>query len=529
MLLILSCVCPFSGGVSSDLRKGMEAFEACDPSTAMEYINAALENDAKDAQAYFYRGRVNYDTGNFQTAVEDFTVAINLESEFPEAYYYRGQCYEKLGEADLAEKDFHSALGGLNEKIEADPQEAEWYYWRGNVHVYGFDDGEAGLEDYNEAIKLDPEFGDAYNRRGNVYDFAMEDWQTALNDFNTVLELEANCHDIAYAHNYIGHIKDMELDDRDGAREQFLLAIEADPYLQFPHYNLGLFLLEDGDYEEAISTFDQAIKLDPRYAQAYNDRGVAHGRIGDKEAAIANYTKAIEFSPDWALPYKNRGLNYYDMGEYEMARTDFSHFLQLEPENVSIINELGRTYMKLNNLQSAKAEFTRAIQIDSTYHWAFYNRGLVNEDLGDTSSAITDFNQFLSIYSKEDEYSAYAKEYLQTNTTTGPTITELFFAKAVDENNNPIDISTVFPSDTTMVYAFATYAGMTDGVSCESVWNLDDEEFARSSFTWELGASGTTWIANAYNNTGVPLVAGIYRWDLYCDSSLLISGTFIKE
>ncbi len=70
---------------------------------------------------------------------------------------------------------------------------------------------------------------------------------------------------------------------------------------------------------------------------------------------------------------------------------------------------------------------------------------------------------------------------------------------------------------------------MIDGTSCESVWSVDDEEFARSPFTWELGASGTTWVANAYNNTGVPLVAGTYRWDLLCDSTLIVTGTFIKQ
>jgi tetratricopeptide (TPR) repeat protein len=529
MLLILSCICPFSGGISSDLRKGIEAFEACDPSLAMEHINTALESDSKDAQAYFYRGRVNYYTGKFQDAIEDLTVAISLRTEYPEASYYRGLCYEKLGNTDLAEEDFQSALDGFNDKIEQDAREAEWYLWRGNVHVYGFDDDEAGLDDYKQAIELDPEFAEAYNRRGNVFDYALEDWEAALDDFNTVLELDANCHDLAYALNYIGHIKDTELNDREGAIEQFLLAIETDPYLPYPYHNLGVYRLDDGEYEKAISYFNEAIELDPRYASAFNDRGVAYGRSGDIESAIAEYSKAIEISPDWALPLNNRGLNYYDTEEYELARADFIQLLILEPEDVEVMNDLGRTYRKLNDLESAKAEFTRAIQIDVSYHWPYYNRGLINDDLGDTASAIADFNQFLSLYQEEDEYSSYAKEYILKNTITGPTVTQLLFAKDIDENNTPINISNTFSSDTTIIYAFATYAGMIDGASCESVWSIDDEEFVRNTFTWELGASGTTWVANVHNNTGEPLVAGTYRWDLYCDASLIINGTFIKE
>ena len=88
MLFILACACPFRSLGSSDLRKGIEAYEACDPMTAKDFLDTVLENDEKDAEAYYYRGLVNYTIGNFQEAIEDLTVVINLESDNPEAFFY---------------------------------------------------------------------------------------------------------------------------------------------------------------------------------------------------------------------------------------------------------------------------------------------------------------------------------------------------------------------------------------------------------------------------------------------------------
>jgi hypothetical protein len=149
--------------------------------------------------------------------------------------------------------------------------------------------------------------------------------------------------------------------------------------------------------------------------------------------------------------------------------------------------------------------------------------------LGDIESAVADFTHFLALYEEEDEHSAYAREYIQANTITGPKVTNLFFAKDIDENNEPVNVSDTFSSDTTMVYAFITYAGMTDGAPCESVWLIDEEEYSRTPFEWQLGSSGTSWITNTYKESGGPLESGTYRWELYVNSTLLASGEFIKE
>lgn len=109
----------------------------------------------------------------------------------------------------------------------------------------------------------------------------------------------------------------------------------------------------------------------------------------------------------------------------------------------------------------------------------------------------------------------------------GPSFSDLLFAAAVTDDGEPVDVSTEFPGETTIVYAFASYEGMSDGAQCESVWYLGGEEALRNAFDWALGESGTTWIANVSNDDG--LASGRYDWELYVEGELAVTGSFVVE
>lgn len=49
-----------------------------------------------------------------------------------------------------------------------------------------------------------------------------------------------------------------------------------------------------GQWEKAITAYDEAIKAAPGDAELWNDRGVALYRLGRYESAIENYRKALK-------------------------------------------------------------------------------------------------------------------------------------------------------------------------------------------------------------------------------------------
>lgn len=102
---------------------------------------------------------------------------------------------------------------------------------------------------------------------------------------------------------------------------------------------------------------------------------------------------------------------------------------------------------------------------------------------------------------------------------------DVFFASEVTDAEEPITMTDEFPLGTPRIYSFASYQGMDDGLQCESVWYLDGEQLSRTSFEWGAGESGEQLlIAQLEAEEGVP--AGDYKWELYVESDLAVSGDF---
>ncbi len=109
----------------------------------------------------------------------------------------------------------------------------------------------------------------------------------------------------------------------------------------------------------------------------------------------------------------------------------------------------------------------------------------------------------------------------------GPSFSDLFFAADATDAGEPVGVATEFPGGATIVYAFASYEGMSDGAQCESVWYLDGQEADRDAFDWVLGESGTAWIANVKQDDGLP--PGRYDWELYVEGERVVTGDFVVE
>ena len=83
------------------------------------------------------------------------------------------------------------------------------------------------------------------------------------------------------------------------------------------HYNVGVALLEEGQYEQAILELDKAleldptIKVDPAYAKAYSDRGLAYSNQGEYDSAIVDYPLFFYYWQYWLLVLENNHCGNY--------------------------------------------------------------------------------------------------------------------------------------------------------------------------------------------------------------------------
>lgn len=161
------------------------------------------------------------------------------------------------------------------------------------------------------------------------------------------------------------------------------------------YYDLGMRLLEAGQFEEAIAMFDSAIKLglgdlasvylcqsealsalghwdaaeqsinqalelEPYMAAAYYDRGNIRLARRDSDGAINDFTMAIHIEPDYEAAHLNRALAYESRRRYAEAEADLSRVLKLNPE-------LKAAYEIRGRVRAAQFKYDEAIADLSTY------------------------------------------------------------------------------------------------------------------------------------------------------------------
>ena len=64
------------------------------------------------------------------------------------------------------------------------------------------------------------------------------------------------------------------------------------------HFNRGIELTAQGDYDGAIAAYSTAVSIDPDDADAYYNRGILHYGKGDYDSAFADFDTAIRLDPD---------------------------------------------------------------------------------------------------------------------------------------------------------------------------------------------------------------------------------------
>ena len=93
-------------------------------------------------------------------------------------------------------------------------------------------------------------------------------------------------------------------------------------------YNDGITKAQDGNYNEAISFFQQAIYLEPNYVDALLSLAGVYGQMRNNEPAVEYYQKAIEkdtaYTKVYKLPYS---INLAGIGQFEKALVAVSEYL----------------------------------------------------------------------------------------------------------------------------------------------------------------------------------------------------------
>ncbi len=95
----------------------------------------------------------------------------------------------------------------------------------------------------------------------------------------------------------------------DDAIEECHKAIAQDPDFGNPYNDIGAYLIEKGEFEEAISWFQKAMQAKRYESPAYPhlNLGRVYERMGNWTDAIESYKKALALDPNYKLARKALG------------------------------------------------------------------------------------------------------------------------------------------------------------------------------------------------------------------------------
>jgi tetratricopeptide (TPR) repeat protein len=153
--------------------QGLFALAAGRFAEALQELNAAIEENPEDVEAYQQRATACLGLDRVKEALADAQKAVAMAPEDVESHFVRGKALMCNGLYDLAMADFDVVIDDNDDHGSAGNRLAEAYYQRGLVRAIQ-KDMSAAIRDFSRAIGVVPYHADVYDARAAAYEFLGE-------------------------------------------------------------------------------------------------------------------------------------------------------------------------------------------------------------------------------------------------------------------------------------------------------------------------------------------------------------------
>ncbi|MFH1490892.1 MAG: tetratricopeptide repeat protein, partial [Pseudomonadota bacterium] len=119
-------------------------------------------------------------------------------------------------------------------------------------------------------------------------------------------------------------LKNLELAGRTGFNDDLI------------HSEMGVFLTDNGFFEEARAALEKALVYHEDLSGVHNNWGYYYHKIGNLEKAIASFQKAIELKPDRFVYHNNLAFAFFEAGQRKEAFQVFEKSLAIHKNQPGI-------------------------------------------------------------------------------------------------------------------------------------------------------------------------------------------------
>jgi tetratricopeptide (TPR) repeat protein len=185
--------------------------------------------------------------------------------------------------------------------------------------------------------------------------------------------------------------------DLEEARQMLEAAARAGGDRYAGEYKLGLRLVSEGRFEEAVTHLTRAMDLRPDVVDPYVTLGECYLRWGKAAEAMDYLSRARDMRPDDSGILFRLGMAYELAQKPAEAMEAYKEVIKRDPSSYEARNNLGNLYLSQGDLALAREQFEKAQSISVAKPHAVYNLGLTYAREGKIDEAMAYYRKAIAI------------------------------------------------------------------------------------------------------------------------------------
>lgn len=159
----------------------------------------------------------------------------------------------------------------------------------------------------------------------------------------------------------------------------------------------GNELYDQGNYQEALSSYDKALQFDPNVDVFWGNKALALNSLDRHDEALAAANNAIGINANYAWVWVEKGRAFLGLEKYDDALTSFERAIAIEPTNKYAWNNKALTLENLGSNEAALSAVDKALEIDPNFSDAHFRKGYILELMGQHEKALESYQADLKL------------------------------------------------------------------------------------------------------------------------------------
>ena len=341
---------------------------------AMQALEVVVKAKPSSAQAHYFLGLAQVNSGNIQTGESELTMALRLDGTLTQAYLMLAQLKLNAGDAQMAATLARRALAG-----NANLGEARLIL--GNA-LLNTGDYEGAKNQLDEFVKQNPSNDVGHHRLGAAH-MALNNPQQAEQQFEMALTANPQSFDA------LGSLAQLYVLQKNPqkALDRINRAIEHDPKQAKLYQILGQTYMEMKNQAKAEEAFVKAASIDPKNAAQRQVLSRFYESTGQSGKSVENMEALVKENPA-NMELKAQLANiYFTQKAYGKAEAIAGEILKANPKNPDGLVLRGRILLTQNKIADALTQLQAAVNLAPNSAIARYALGLAHLQSGNRKAA----------------------------------------------------------------------------------------------------------------------------------------------